>query len=316
MFADPPEHDRLRHFFKLAFGPRVVRNFEPWIRELALEIIDEVKLETGTFDFVARVAAELPAMVIATILGMPREDRKQMVHWANDVLASTEGSAEGAATSLAARTSVMQYAMELRERKRHQPADDMVSMLLDAEYQGVPMSDQEYRMFVFTTMVAGYETTHTAIAQSMLFLMNNAEAYREFHSLEELGVNNALTELLRHVTPAMQMARTTTVDVEIDGTTIPAGEEVIMWLTAANRDPAVFQDPHRVDFNRKNSAIATFGAGGPHFCIGNQLARLEMRMLFEECFRQNVRFEQAGDIVRMKSMMINGIREMPVRIVR
>ena len=316
MAVDPPEHDRLRHFFKLAFGPKVVRNFETWIRELSLEIIAKVRGEQGSFDFIHSVAAELPASVIAVILGMPAEDRHLMVEWANDVFAVTDGTPEGMQRSIAAQKNLSAYAMELREKKRSAPGDDMVSMLIGAEYDGVPLTDEEYRWFTLTTMSAGYETTHTAIAQAMLYLMTHPDAYAEFHSLDEDGINNALNELLRYVTPAMQMSRMTTCDVEIGGVTIPKGEEVIMWYAAANRDPAAFEDPHRVDFKRRSNAHAAFGGGGPHFCIGNQLARLEMRILFEEFFRNDIRFELAAEPERLRSMMINGLKHMPVRLVR
>jgi cytochrome P450 len=316
MAVDPPEHDRLRHFFKLAFGPKVVRNFESWIRELSLEIIAKVHREEGSFDFIHSVAAELPASVIAVILGMPPEDRHLMVEWANEVFAVTDGTPEGLQRSLDAQQKLSIYALELREKMRREPGDDMVSMLIDAEYQGVPLTDEEYRWFALTTMSAGYETTHTAIAQAMLYLMTHPEAYAEFHSLDDNGINNALNELLRYVSPAMQMSRMTTRDVEIDGVAIPKGEEVIMWYMAANRDPAAFENPHVVDFKRRNNAHATFGAGGPHFCIGNQLARLEMRILFEEFFRHDIRFELAGEPERLKSMMINGLKRMPVKLSR
>lgn len=316
MAVDPPEHDRLRHFFKLAFGPKVIRNFESWIRELSLEIIANIRGKDGSFDFIHSVAAELPASVIAAILGMPPEDRHLMVEWANEVFAVTDGTPEGMQRSIAAQQSLTAYAMELRERKRREPGDDMVSMLIDAEYQGVPLTDEEYRWFTLTTMSAGYETTHTAIAQAMLYLVTNPAAYAEFHSLDNDGINNALNELLRYVTPAMQMSRMTTRDVEIGGVTIPKGEEVIMWYAAANRDPAAFENPHTVDFKRRSNAHAAFGGGGPHFCIGNQLARLEMRILFEEFFRHDIRFELAAEPERLRSMMINGLKRMPVKLVR
>jgi cytochrome P450 len=255
-------------------------------------------------------------MVIGVILGMPEEDRWHMLPWAQTILRASEGTPEGQEASLKAVDETIAYGMRLREHKIANPGDDMVSMLADAEYEGQRLSDQEYGHFVMTTVAAGFETTFTAIAQSCLLLMQNPDIYRNFKASADELMDTALIEMLRYITPAMQMVRIALQDAEIRGREIKAGDDVVMWYASANRDPAIFgPDRHSIDLRRKTAAYATFGAGGPHFCIGNQLARLEMRILFEELFKEGIWFETTEEPRRMKSLLINGLRKMPVKVI-
>jgi cytochrome P450 len=316
MSSDAPYHTRLRHFFNLGFAPRVTRHFEPWIRDIVRDIVKELRASTGEIDFLDVVAGKLPAMVIGVILGMPEEDRWHMLPWAQTILRASEGTPEGQEASLKAVDETIAYGMRLREHKIANPGDDMVSMLADAEYEGQRLSDQEYGHFVMTTVAAGFETTFTAIAQSCLLLMQNPDIYRNFKASADELMDTALIEMLRYITPAMQMVRIALQDAEIRGREIKAGDDVVMWYASANRDPAIFgPDRHSIDLRRKTAAYATFGAGGPHFCIGNQLARLEMRILFEELFKEGIWFETTEEPRRMKSLLINGLRKMPVKVI-
>jgi cholest-4-en-3-one 26-monooxygenase len=313
--ADPPYHSRLRYFFNLAFAPRITRQFEPWVREICREIMVDARAQQGEFELLHTVAGELPAAVIGTILGMPKADRRRMLPWAQGVLRATEGTPEAHRYSEAMQAEIHDYAFWLRDEKRRNPSDDMVSVVANAVHDGEPISDREYAAFVNATIVAGFETTFTAIGQSLLFMMQNPDIYADFKANHAAIMDTALVELLRYITPAMQMSRSAVERVEIRGRTIEPGEEVVMWYTAANRDPAVFgDDRHEMNLRRKIGAYASFGAGGPHFCIGNHLARLEMRILFEELFRDGVWFEPAAQPVRMHSVMINGLRSVPVRL--
>jgi cholest-4-en-3-one 26-monooxygenase len=315
--ADPPYHSRLRYFFNLAFAPRITRQFEPWVREICHDIMKGARAQQGEFELLDVVAGELPAAVIGTILGMPKADRSRMLPWAQGVLRATEGTKEAHEFSAAKQAEIFEYALWLREEKRRNPADDMVSVVANAEYQGEPITDQEYLWFVNATIVAGFETTFTAIGQSLRLLMQNPAIYAEFKADHAEIMDTALVELLRYISPAMQMSRSAVERLEIRGRTIEPGEEVVMWYTAANRDPLVFgADRHELNLRRKIGAYASFGAGGPHFCIGNHLARLEMRVLFEELFQDGVWFEQTAEPKFMHSVMINGLRSVPVRLAR
>lgn len=311
VFADPPVHTRLRHFFNLGFSPRVVQHFESWIREIARDIISDI-VRRPRFDFVTFVAAVLPSLVIARILGLPQDERHLMIAWANDGVAGGDGDETAALKAQRVNAELYEYALKMREVKRRKPGEDMITMLANADYDGVRMTDEEYMHFVMITMIAGYETTHTALAQSMLFYLNNPEVYREVTSGGTETLVGANEELLRWITPAMHMMRTTKEDVTLHGLTIPKGESVILWFVAANHDPGVFDDPHRVDIRRKNRAHAAFGAGGPHVCIGNRLARLEIQIMFEELIRSGVKLELDCDPVRMSSVLINGLKSLPV----
>jgi cholest-4-en-3-one 26-monooxygenase len=313
--TDPPYHSRLRHFFNLAFAPRITRQFEPWVREICRDIMIDAHAQDGEFELLQNVAGELPAAVIGTILGMPKADRPRMLPWAQGVLRATEGTIEAHRFSEATQAEIFDYARWLRDEKRRNPSDDMVSVVANAAHEGQPITDTEYFQFVTTTIVAGFETTFTAIGQSLLFLIQNRDIYNDFRANHADIMDTALVELLRYITPAMQMSRTAVEPIELRGRIIEPGEEVVMWYVAANRDPAVFgADRHEMNLRRKIGAYASFGAGGPHFCIGNHLARLEMRVLFEELFRDGVWFEQTADPVLMHSVMINGLRSVPVRL--
>jgi cholest-4-en-3-one 26-monooxygenase len=313
--AEPPHHTRLRYFFNLAFAPRITRQFEPWIRSAAKEIVEALRTQEGEFELLMVVAGQLPAMVIGTILGMPMADRGRMLPWAQGVMRSSEATREALEFAAATSREIIDYAIWLRDEKRRSPGDDMVSVVANAEHEGIKITDSEYFEFVRATIVAGFETTFTAIGQCLLYMIRNPATYRDFRENHRDIMETALVELVRYITPAMQMSRHAVEPVEIRGRKIETDEEVILWYVAANRDPEIFgRDRHEVNLRRKIGPYASFGAGGPHFCIGNQLARLEMRVLFEELFNSGLWFELAGEPRLMDSVMINGLRSVPVRI--
>ena len=313
--ADPPYHTRLRYFFNLAFAPRITRQFEPWIRSIAKDIVQTLRTQEGEFELLTVVAAQLPAMVIGTILGMPMADRSRMLPWAQGVMRSSEGTREALESSAVTSGEIFDYAKWLRDEKLSNPGDDMVSVVANAEHEGIKITDSEYFEFIRATVVAGFETTFTAIGQSLLQMIRNPATYRDFRDNHRDIMETALVEFIRYITPAMQMSRHAVEPVEIRGRKIEADEEVILWYVAANRDPAIFgEDRHELNLRRKVGPYASFGAGGPHFCIGNQLARLEMRVLFEELFDSGLWFELAGVPRLFDSVMINGLRSVPVRL--
>jgi cholest-4-en-3-one 26-monooxygenase len=310
MWNDPPRHTRIRGLASRGFSTRVVARFEDWVRETVVDILD--RLPVGeTFDAVDVIAAELPAQVIASVMGVPAEDRHRIVDWANDIFAREEpGGMERAQRALG---EVYAYADTLRDIKRREPAADMITDLSNAEYDGVPITDSEFEQFVMSLLIAGFETTHTLIAQTLRLMCEDPGIDAEVRAATPVdGGRSAVEELLRWITPAMQMARVATRSVPLRDVEVAPGDMVVMWYVAANRDPAVFEDPHTFRAARTQNH-ASFGAGGPHFCIGQQLARLEGRILLQELVRRDVRFHLAGPPVRRPTVFINALASLPVR---
>jgi cholest-4-en-3-one 26-monooxygenase len=310
MWNDPPRHTRIRGLASRGFSTRVVSRFEGWVRETVVDILDG--LPSGeTFDAVELVAAELPAQVIASVMGAPVEDRHRIVQWANEIFGREEPG--GMERSQRAIGEVFAYADELRAIKRREPAADMITDLSNAEYEGVPITSSEFQQFVMALLIAGFETTHTLIAQTLRLMSEEPAIDGEVRTTTAVdGGRSAVEELLRYITPAMQMARVATRPVSIRDVEINPGDMVVMWYVAANRDPDVFDDPHTFRAGRAPNH-SSFGAGGPHYCIGQQLARLEGRILLQEMVRRDVRFDVAGPPRRRPTVFINALQTLPIR---
>jgi cholest-4-en-3-one 26-monooxygenase len=310
MWNDPPRHTRIRDLASRGFSTRVVARFEDWVRETVVDILDGLP-SAETFDAVELVAAELPAQVIASVMGAPVEDRHRIVQWANEIFGREEpGGMERAQRAIG---EVFAYATELRAIKRRKPAADMITDLANAEYEGVPITASEFQQFVMSLLIAGFETTHTLIAQTLRLTSDDPAIDDEVRTTTAIdGGRSAVEELLRYITPAMEMARVATRPVWIRDVEIKPGDMVVMWYVAANRDPEVFEEPHAFRPGRAPHH-ASFGAGGPHFCIGQQLARLEGRILLQEMVRRDVRFDVAGPPRRRPTVFINALQTLPVR---
>ena len=314
MFVDPPQHTRLRSFGAKAFSPSVVARFDQWIREIVVSILDRVG-EQDSIDMVPQIAAELPGQVIASIMGVPDSDRSNLIGWACEIFGRVDPDI-GLERAMAAVGTVRAYARELCAAKRQSPAVDMTTELLDASYQGTPITDGELTEMVLGLILAGFETTHTLIAQSLTLIAQNEDVRRQVEATPIGGFTPVVEEMLRITCPVMHMARTARQDVEMHGKRIAEGDTVVMWYTAANRDPAVFEDPHTFISSRGKRNHLAFGAGGPHFCLGNHLARLEVEILFEEMRKRNMSFELAGEPKRSAGIFINALRSVPMRVVR
>lgn len=310
MWNDPPVHTRIRGLAARGFSVRVVARFEEWVRDRVTDILDNLPVDEP-FDAVQLIAAELPAQVIASVMGAPISDRHRIVGWANDIFAREEPG--GYERSMAALGHVFAYSRELREIKRREPTADMITDLSNAEYDGVPITDGEYEQFVMSLLIAGYETTHTLIGQTLRLMVERPDidtAIRDATAKD--GGKSATEELLRVITPAMHMARVAKRDVSIGGTQVRAGDMVVIWYVAANRDPSVFEDPHSFVLDRDSITHTSFGAGGPHFCIGHHLARLESRVLLDEMVKRDIRFQLAGVPQRRPTVFINALHALPV----
>jgi methyl-branched lipid omega-hydroxylase len=241
-------------------------------------------------------------------------DRGEVGRWVRGVWGRDDPEEGGGEASLAAWASFAGYVAGLREQKRRHPADDIATVLVDAELDGDRLTDNEYRSLFVELTVAGFETTNSLIAQGMRALLAHPDAGSALRH-DPSAVRGAVEEMLRYVTPFVHIARTATGDVEIGGQRVRVGEVVTIWLPATNRDPAVFPDPHRFDIARDPNPHQAFNPGGHHFCLGAHLARMESRVAFEELLAGPA-LEAAGEPSHLRSTMVQALKRLPVRVVR
>jgi cholest-4-en-3-one 26-monooxygenase len=308
---DPPKHSKLRGLVNKGFTPRMIARFESRVRDLAASIVDAVAHQ-GECDFVAAIAAELPLHVIAEILGIPASDRHMLFQWSNRLIGfddpEYQQSMDDGKTAAA---EVYMYANQLAVERRDNPGDDLVSVLMNAEVDGQKLTELEFDLFFLLLMVAGNETTRNLISGGMRALVEHPGQRARLLADRSL-IPTAVEEMLRFVSPVIEFRRTATRDTELSGQKIREGDKVIIYYTSANRDEDVFPDPDRFDAGRTPNEHVAFGIG-EHFCLGANLARLEIRVMFEEILHRLPDIELAGPVERLRSSLINGIKRMPVR---
>lgn len=309
---DPPRHTKLRRIVNRGFTPRQIALLEPTIRTLVSGLLDAAAA-SGTFDMVADVAVELPLQVIAELVGVPPEDRHRvfamtevMMSVGDPDLGYTEADAHVAMGEMFA------YADALSQARTDTPGDDLLSLILRADVDGEALTPIETNFFFLLLMNAGSETTRTLIAGGMLAMFEHPEQWARLIDDRTL-VPTAVEEMLRWVTPVMHFRRTAATDAVVADQRIAAGDKVVLWYPSANRDEEVFPEADRFDVARTPNEHVSFGAGGPHFCLGASLARLEARVLFEELLERLPRLAPAGPVDRLGSNFINGIKALPVR---
>ncbi len=320
---DPPEHAKLRKLVNRGFTPRRIRELQDVLARRATTIVDEV-IDEGRCDMVEAVAAELPLQAIAEFLGVPQEDRHLVFKWSNTMIGSSdpeyvtgEKDEDGETPETqAAAAELYGYAQALAEDRRANPRDDIVSDLVHAEVDGDVLSDNDFNLFFLLLAVAGNETTRNAISHSVLALAENPDQ-RAWLRDDPDGWDTALDEFLRWSTPVMHFRRTATRDTELNGQAIAEGDRVVIWHISGNRDEDVFDEPFRFDLSRSpNEALGAghvaFGGGGPHFCLGANLAKAEMRVMLGEVVGRLGDFEVDGDVQRLRSNFINGIKHLPM----
>jgi cholest-4-en-3-one 26-monooxygenase len=308
---DPPLHTRYRRLVNKGFTPRMVAQLEERIVRRTNQILDRVS-ERGECDLVTEVSSELPLQVIAELLGVPEEDRHLVFDWSNRMIgrddaeyALTEEIAQSAAFELYA------YADALTEAKRADPHEDLLSILTHAEIGGDKLSQLEIDVFFLLLAVAGNETTRNLISHGVLALAEHPDERRRLIENPDL-LPSAIEEMLRYASPVMHFRRTALRETEIAGQRIAEGDKLIFWHISANRDETVFDDPMRFDITRSPNEHVAFGGGGPHFCLGANLARVEIRVMFRELLRRMPDFELAGPVSRLRSNFINGIKHLPI----
>ena len=314
---DPPEHTAYRKLVNRGFTPRMINALEPRIREMAVRILDRA-IAKGTCDFVVDVAAELPVEVIAELIGVPKEDRHKIFEWTNQALGTADGGemdpeyfiSEGQAQQ--AQIEMFVYVQELCEQRRKEPRDDIMSELLQAELDGQKLTEAELTMFFMFLSIAGNETTRNAAAHGLKRSWQDPQEWDKLVQDPEGMIGSATEEILRWASPVMYLRRNVTSDTELRGQALKAGDKVSLWYVSANRDEEVFEDPFRFDIERQPNEHLAFGAGGPHFCLGASLARLELRVLFEELARRVPVLRSLGEPAYLRSNVVAGIKHLPV----
>jgi cytochrome P450 len=310
---DPPDHTRLRRLVSGAFSPKRVAALEPWIRETTERLLAPVDGAEG-FDVVETLAFPLPIAVICHLLGVPVDDQASFRTWSHDVAATLEPSRLGdrereARTSELALTA---YLRDLVERRRAEPDGSILSALVAAEEEGDRLTADELVAMALLLLVAGFETTVNLIGNGTVALLGEPDQWRRIGDDPSL-VPNAVEELLRYDSPVQMTSRIATEDVELGGAVVRKGEPVVVSLGGANRDPDVFEEPHRLRTERAEASRHLSFSSGIHHCLGASLARLEARVAFEELTRRHPKLELAGLPTRRPLIVLRGFERVPVR---
>ncbi|MFD3514044.1 cytochrome P450 [Streptomyces sp. NPDC058657] len=310
---DPPEHTRVRQIVQRGFTPRAIRSLEDALRDRAHRIVEAALAEAekgdGSFDFVTRIAVELPLQAIAELIGVPQEDRTKIFDWSNKMAAYDDPEyaiTEEAGTEAA--MEIVSYAMNLAAARKECPAKDIVSQLVAAEDEGNLGSD-EFGFFVILLAVAGNETTRNAISHGMHAFLTHPEEWERY---KRERPSTAAEEIVRWATPVVSFQRTATQDVELGGQRIRKGDRVGMFYSSANHDPEVFTEPEKFDITRDPNPHLGFGGGGPHFCLGKSLAVLEIDLIFNALADALPDLRLSGEPRRLRSAWLNGIKELRV----
>ncbi|WP_322936379.1 cytochrome P450 [Nocardioides bizhenqiangii] len=305
---DPPEHTAMRHIVSRAFTPRSIAQLEQIMRDRAQRIVADA-VERGSGDFVEEVAAELPLQAIADLLGVPQEDRKKLFHWSNQMLANEDPDfAEVDGQEAAA--EVLMYAMAMAADRKAAPRDDIVTRLLEADKDGRGLTDDEFGYFVIILAVAGNETTRNAITHGMNAFFDNPDQW-ELWKRER--PDTMIDEVVRWATPVTVFQRTALEDVEVGGVPVHKGQRVGIFYASANFDENVFDDPFRFDITRDPNPHVGFGGHGAHYCLGANLARQEIRLIFDALADHAPDIAKVSEPKRLRHGWINGIKELQVR---
>jgi cytochrome P450 len=322
--TDPPRHTELRAICSKRFSARGVGKYEDWIRDVARDVLDRA-LPKGEFDFVPEISRDLPIRFLCSIFTVPQEDAPQLISWGDQMIANQDPDLSRAVVDRddteayrllpfrsPAAYEVFDYADHQRDLRLADPQDDVIQALTIAQSEGV-LNEQEFHNYFGVLMIAGNETTRHTISHGMLALMEHPEQLKLLQEEPE-RIPRATEEILRWATPVQHFRRTATEDVELRGVKIKRGDKVVTWYASANRDEAMFPEPYTFDVTRKPNDHVTFGPGGPHFCLGAHLARLETKILFQELLPRLKSIELAGSVERIRSDFVNGIKRMPVRV--
>jgi hypothetical protein len=313
LFTDPPDHTRMRTLVNKAFTPRTVERLRAHISELIDGMIDDVQGK-DEIDVIEDIAYPLPAYVICELMGVPVEDREQFRGWSGDVAPVLDpvAPADVMQKAIGTLTNFAMYFFGQIDDRRRNPRDDFLSALMAAESEEGKLAPEELIGLCVLIFIAGHETTQNLIGNGLLALLHNPGQLELFRSDPSLA-KNAVEELLRYDSPVQLTGRSAKQDIEINGTTIPKGEEVIVLLGAGNRDPDVFGDPDTLDITREKSSVLSFGAGA-HFCLGAGLARLEGQIVFNALLDRLPKMELVEEPEYRPTLTLRGLKSLKVRI--
>ena len=303
---DPPQHTKLRGIVSRGFTPRAIGNLREALTARAQRIV-ATAVTNGTGDFVTDVAAELPLQAIAELLGIPQEDRGKIFAWSNEMIGYDDPEYGG--DSQAAAAELVGYAMTMAEDRRGCPRDDIVTKLVHAQLDGGQLSSDEFGFFVILLAVAGNETTRNAISHGMYALLNHPDQW-ELYKAER--PQSAVDEIVRWATPVTVFQRTALADTTLGGQQIKAGQRVGLFYRSANFDEDVFDAPGRFDVMRSPNPHLGFGGTGTHYCLGVNLAKLEMDLMFNAVADGMPDIKLAGQPERLRSGWLNGMKSLPV----
>ena len=316
LFTDPPDHTRLRTLVNKAFTPRTVERLRSHITELVGGILDDVSPH-GEMDVIEDLAYPLPALVICELMGVPTSDRDMFRGWSGEVAPILDPwtSKEVLDNAVGTLAKFLFYFMDLVQKRRDDPQDDLVSALLAAEEHDEKLTDEQLLALCILVFIAGHETTQNLIGNGLYALLRHPDEHKRLRDDPTL-TKDAIEEFLRYDSPVQLTARSALVDIEVAGTTIPKGEQVVVLLGAGNRDPAVFDDPDRLDITRTKTSVLSFGAGA-HFCLGAGLARLEGGIVFDALLARLPDLELAIDQPEYReTLTLRGLKSLPVRFSR
>jgi cytochrome P450 len=312
---DPPRHDQLRGLINRRFTPRAVNVWEDQVRTVTRQVLDEA-LPKGEFDFVREISSEIPMQVFAEILGIPHDERREIIDIGDRLLGNQDpeykvpddDAHRHLPFSSPAALEMFEFGRRLAKARRQHPQDDIITQLAFE-----PLTQQEFDVYFVLLATAGNETTRHTITHGLLALLEFPEQLERLRDDPSLG-KPAAEEMLRWATPVHHFRRTAAVDTELAGTKIKAGDKVTTWFVSGNRDESVFADPDRFDITRSPNPHMAFGPGGIHHCMGAHLAKMEVRIAFEELLARVDRIELTGPPERLHSNFFNGVKRLPVRV--
>jgi len=323
---DPPKHGAYRRLISTSFTPGAVARYEQWLEQLVAHRFERA-LSRGEIDLVAELAAPIPIQVLAHLLGLPEADLPRLIELGDKLLVDTDPEIVGELAFVGERDEDRYrpfgspWAEELCElgrayyaQRRADPREDVLTRIACAQIDGRPLSARELDNMFALLIVAGNETTRQAIALATLALADNPEQYQRLRADPAL-LGSATEELLRYSSPVWFFRRTATAASTIRGVPIAAGDKVVVWFGAANRDADHYPDPHRLDLARNPTDNLTFGRGGPHHCLGAHLARLELRVYLRQLAARVRHIELTGAPVRLRSNFTNGLKRLPLRLI-
>ncbi|MBX5487210.1 Methyl-branched lipid omega-hydroxylase [Mycolicibacterium hassiacum DSM 44199] len=313
---DPPQHTVYRRLISSAFTPRNVRQIEEQIQRNAAAIVDEL-VGAGDIEFVSACSARLPMLTIMDMLGVPRADQPAVAYAAEKLFGLTDeeygGPAEGPTDPTEQIALLSNTGIELARFRRQNPGDDLMTSIVNAEVDGHRLSDEEIGAFLILLASAGNDTTKQTTTHAIMALAHNPDQRAWLMEDFDGRIGQAVEEFVRWASPVLQFARFATQDTEINGHPVRAGEKLGLFYCSANRDERVFTDPHVFDLQRSPNPHVGFGGGGPHFCLGNQLAKTELRILFRELLTRLTTIE-VGEPDLLFSSFVHGVKRLPAYV--